>query len=156
MQNSLDRLLVGMSRSLRETIAPAISDPYAQGQALACAELIENLAGQVQWQVAGQLDEIERIRPLLIRANELAPAAGAFEPVRRALADPVPDPADAEALRRCRNLHLAALGAVDGWSAAESDLDLRAAARGLVREFQEEESLRFARSRELARGEEKG
>ena len=49
MQNSLERLLAGVAAALREDIAPALEDEYARGQALAGAEILENLVPRVQW-----------------------------------------------------------------------------------------------------------
>jgi hypothetical protein len=63
IQNSLERLLGGVAAALREDIAPALEDEFARGQALAGAEILEQLVPRVQWRA----DEaaIAIIRPLL-------------------------------------------------------------------------------------------
>ncbi len=73
VQNSLDGILQGMARQLREVIAPALADPYARSQALAMVELLGNLETRVEW-----------------RCDQLREAVGE---VRAALGDLVPDPA---------------------------------------------------------------
>lgn len=49
MQNSLERLFEGLATSLRDTVAPNVSDPYARSQVLAAVELINNIATRVVW-----------------------------------------------------------------------------------------------------------
>jgi hypothetical protein len=65
MQNSLERLLAGVAAALREDIAPALEDEFARGQALAGAEILENLVPRVQWRVDDAEAVIALIRPLL-------------------------------------------------------------------------------------------
>lgn len=59
IQNSLERLLAGISESLRDVVLPATDDAYARAQARACIELIGNLATRVEWR-HGYLDEISQ------------------------------------------------------------------------------------------------
>lgn len=65
MQNSLERLLVGVATALREDIAPALDDEYARAQALAGAEILENLVPRVQWRADDAEAVIALIRPLV-------------------------------------------------------------------------------------------
>jgi hypothetical protein len=65
MQNSLERLLAGVAAALREDIAPALEDEFARGQALAGAEILENLVPRVQWRVDDAEAVIALVRPLL-------------------------------------------------------------------------------------------
>jgi hypothetical protein len=65
MQNSLDRLFEGIATSLRETVLPAVSDPYARSQVTAAIELLGNIAARVQWRT-DQIDQlVGRIREVL-------------------------------------------------------------------------------------------
>jgi hypothetical protein len=57
IQNSLDRLLAGMAAALRDTVTPAVEDPFARSQLAACVELLHNLATRVEWR-RDQLDEV--------------------------------------------------------------------------------------------------
>lgn len=52
MNNSIERLLAGMVTALRTDIVPRLDDEYAAGQALAIVDLLQNLAGRVDWAVA--------------------------------------------------------------------------------------------------------
>jgi hypothetical protein len=65
MQNSLDRLFEGIATSLRETVLPAVEDPYARSQVTAAIELLGNIAARVQWRT-DQIDHlVGRIREVL-------------------------------------------------------------------------------------------
>jgi hypothetical protein len=63
MQNSLERLLGGVAAALRDDIAPLLEDEFARGQALAGAEILEQLVPRVQWRADDAAIAI--IRPLL-------------------------------------------------------------------------------------------
>jgi hypothetical protein len=65
MQNSLERLLAGVATALREDIAPQLEDEFARGQALAGAEILENLVPRVQWRADDAEAVIALVRPLL-------------------------------------------------------------------------------------------
>ena len=65
IQNSLERLLAGVAAALREDIAPQLEDEFARGQALAGAEILENLVPRVQWRADDAEAVIALIRPLL-------------------------------------------------------------------------------------------
>ncbi|HSG80309.1 MAG TPA: hypothetical protein VLD62_12060 [Acidimicrobiia bacterium] len=90
MQNSLDRLFEGIATSLRETVLPAVEDPYARSQVTAAIELLGNIGARVQWR-ADQIDQ------LVGRIREVLGGTGA------ALPDPTGDPLED------RRSHLAAL-----------------------------------------------
>jgi hypothetical protein len=82
MQNSLERLLLGVAIALREEIAPALDDEFARSQALAGAEILENLVPRVQWRVDDAEAVIALVRPLLS-----TPVEGGRDAHLRALAD---------------------------------------------------------------------
>jgi hypothetical protein len=82
IQNSLERLLVGVATALRVEIAPRLEDEFARGQALAGAEILENLAPRVQWRVDDAEAVVALIRPLLT-----APPGPSAEDHLRALAE---------------------------------------------------------------------
>lgn len=63
IQNSLERLLRGVAAALRDDIAPVLEDEFARGQALAGAEILEQLVPRVQWR--DDEEAIAIIRPLL-------------------------------------------------------------------------------------------
>jgi hypothetical protein len=71
-QVPLERLLAGIAAALKETVAPAVADPYARTQALTAANLIENIATRVQWREDLLRAELERLEPLLDDAERLA------------------------------------------------------------------------------------
>ena len=63
MQNSLERLFEGLAYSLRQSVLPAVDDPYARSQVSAAIELIGNLGARVQWrtdQIEALVDRIRR------------------------------------------------------------------------------------------------
>ena len=82
IQNSLERLLAGVAAALREDIAPQLEDEFARGQALAGAEILENLVPRVQWRADDAEAVIALIRPLLAD-----PPSGGRDEHLRALAD---------------------------------------------------------------------
>jgi hypothetical protein len=65
IQNSLERLLAGVATALREDIAPALGDEYSRSQALAGAEILEQLVPRVQWRADDAEAVIALVRPLL-------------------------------------------------------------------------------------------
>ena len=67
MQNSVERLLLGVAAALREEILPQLDDDFARGQALAGAEILENLAPRVQWRTDDAEAVIALVRPFLKR-----------------------------------------------------------------------------------------
>jgi hypothetical protein len=80
MQNSLVRLFEGIVSSLRESVLPAVEDPYARSQVLAAIELIGNLGARVEWR-SDQVEELfarvdgvlsARGKPRLERSGDVA------------------------------------------------------------------------------------
>jgi hypothetical protein len=69
IQNSLERLLAGIAQTLRETVRPAVADPYAAAQTSAAADLLDNLARRVEWRRDLLLARAERVGALLERAG---------------------------------------------------------------------------------------
>ena len=65
MQNSVDRLLLGVATVLRNDIAPQLQDEFARGQALAGAEILENLAPRVQWRADDAEAVVALVAPVL-------------------------------------------------------------------------------------------
>lgn len=74
MQNSLDRILDGIARSLTEDVAPLVDDPYAKSQVMAAVELVNNLATRVEWRHEPLLADIEAAREVLTAAGADVPA----------------------------------------------------------------------------------
>lgn len=95
MPGSLDRLFAGMAETLRDTVLPAVDEPYARAQVAACIELLGNLATRVEWRLDHLQLVTERADAALVaafaQAPELAPAvaivaatsAPGASPVRR-------------------------------------------------------------------------
>jgi hypothetical protein len=153
IQNSLERLLEGIAAALRDDVAPALDDAYARSQALAGAELIENLVGRVEWRCADLVAVVEGVRPLLAEAAELAPAgASGLEAARRVLAEEPPG-GDNAALLRTRDAHLRALAGVQDWLAeAGTEADpLREHARAAIGAQLGDELDRLRAARRLGR-----
>ena len=125
MQNSLDRLLGGIALALRADIAPAVQDPLARRQAIAGAELLEQLSSRVTWRPEEQRRVAAAVWPLLDEALALAPHAPKLAGVREAVEHPADDPLVA------RDAHLRALADVQRWlpTAGEQADGLRARVR---------------------------
>lgn len=83
MQNSLDRLFEGLSTTLRDTVAPAVDDPYVKSQVLAAVELINNIATRVDWrrepapEVAAARAELARLTSAPIAELQRMPSLAA-------------------------------------------------------------------------------
>lgn len=118
LQNSLDRLFVGMATTLHERVLPAVDDRAVAAQVRAMVELLGNLSTRVTWD-AGQLVELrDRIAEVLDRAVDLDGAAeGVGIPRERPRADPL----DAGALQAEVVARLAALGDLQSWLATTDD-----------------------------------
>jgi ketopantoate reductase len=95
MQNSLERLFEGLAVSLRESVLPAVTDPYARSQVKAAIELLGNLSTRVEW----RRDQIEE---LVDRISRALSAAGLEAPPRT------------DDLLDDRSKHLAALASAAG------------------------------------------
>lgn len=76
MQNSLERILVGMAESLTAEVLPQVEDPYARAQVVSAAELLLALVDRVEWRCADLAVSIERVSSVLDLAEGLvAPAS---------------------------------------------------------------------------------
>jgi hypothetical protein len=132
MHNSLDRLLEGIVRTLIETVAPAVDDPYAAGQVNAAAELLANIATRVTWDPGYMLASAETTRELLRELGFETAVDAPEEPGSVALA---PD-----ALEAYASAHLAALAelAAAGASGAISPHDRERVAAAVDGELDQE------------------
>jgi hypothetical protein len=150
IQNSLERLLEGIAAALRRDVAPALDDAYARSQALAGAELIENLAGRVEWRCADLAAVVDSVRPILAEAVRIAPD---LELAREVLTQPAPG-GDNAALLRARDRHLAALAELqDRLPGAGGEANrLRERVRRAIGVQLGAELERLRAARELARG----
>lgn len=148
MQNSLPRLLAGIAVALRTEIAPAVGDPLTRRQAVAGAELLEQLATRVTWIPDEQRAVAAAIWPLLDEALELAPHAPELAAVRDAIEHPAADPLEA------RDTHLRALADVQRWlpTAGPQADGLRARVRAASSELLALELAHLESALALARG----
>jgi hypothetical protein len=126
MQNSLDRLFEGMENTLRNVVAPTITDSYILSQVNSVAEIIGNLASRVEWNSTQLLEISDRVRPVLEAASGELPLTAAV------LAGPAAaaDWANADLLR-ARDEHLAALREVQRSLETAPDDDVESS----IREF---------------------
>jgi hypothetical protein len=119
IQVSLERLFAGIAESLRDAIAPELTDPYARAQAEDAANLLDNVATRIQWRSDLLLADLDRVIPLLQRG--VAAAGPEQLPHARALLAELPDAPskqsrpDAESLVAERNAALLALGELQDW-----------------------------------------
>jgi len=116
IQNSLERLFDGLVASLRDTVGPTVSDPYARAQIAAAAELLANIGTRVQWRTDVTTELIRRLRPVLEQA--VAAAGTSDLPATRAVLARPMDPSTAAGLLTERAAHLAALAEVQDWLGA--------------------------------------
>ena len=49
MNNSLDRLIEGITATLRAHVIPNVTDAYARGQAIGVIDLLNNIAPRLEW-----------------------------------------------------------------------------------------------------------
>lgn len=82
MNIALERVFDGIVRALRADVIPNVSDPFARGQAVGVIDLINNIAGRVEWAREPLLDAMREKRRLLASAAE-------------ALGEPRPAPSEA-------------------------------------------------------------
>lgn len=130
LQNSLDRLFLGMAATLHERVLPVLDDQAVAAQVRAMVELLGNLSTRVTWDAAQLVELRDRIRVVLARTAELADAPDGLLPLR---ADGQIDPLDAAALQADVVTHLAALGDLQAWLAATgAHRDLALAVDALV------------------------
>lgn len=108
MQNSLDRIFAGLDHTLRNVVAPTITDPYVRSQLASVIEILANLSTRVEWNCTQLLEVSLRIRSVL----ELAATSttSALPHTTALLARPAPTAScDNEALLHARTEHLLAL-----------------------------------------------
>ena len=119
MQNSLERLFVGMATALHERVLPSVSDDAAAAQVRAAIELLGNLSTRVTWDLAHLVEVRDRATDVLDQLR----AAGAPVPDL-----PTPHGAtvpDAEEVRADMAARLEALAHGQQWLAtADVDADL--------------------------------
>lgn len=118
IQNSLERLLIGLAMALRHDIAPALTDDFARRQALAGTEIVENLVTRVRWREDELAQVVATIRPLLDAADELAPDAPELARVRRIRLLERPAAGARHDPLALRDAHLRALADVQAWLSA--------------------------------------
>lgn len=108
MYNSLERIFEGLQHTLREVVAPGVSDPYLRSQISSVAEIVANLSTRVEWSCS-QLREVSlRARAVLDEAEREGP--GTHPLAAAVLAEPTPAAGEAnEALLHARDRHLEAL-----------------------------------------------
>jgi hypothetical protein len=112
-------LLEGIARALSEDVSPHVGDRFAQMQCKAAAELLGNLADELDWAP----EPIERRNRELVEILRVLRRAG--WPSR-----PGPDPADPPA--RARSVHLDELGEALRWL-ADQPPEAREAVDGALR-----------------------
>jgi hypothetical protein len=129
VQNSLERLFEGLENTLRNIVAPTITDPYILSQLTAAAEVIGNLSTRVEWTCAQLFEISERVRPILLlaaRTKTELPLTGSL------LAHSAPDLASSNAsLLEARDQHLVALREVQRSLETDPDDEVETA----IREF---------------------
>lgn len=64
---SLARLFEGLVATLRADVIPNVADPYARGQAIGVIDLINNIAGRIEWARAPLLAAV-RAKQILLAA----------------------------------------------------------------------------------------
>ncbi|HTX12822.1 MAG TPA: hypothetical protein VME22_29665 [Solirubrobacteraceae bacterium] len=72
MPESARRLLDGIARALAEDVSPHVHDPFAQMQCKAAAELLGNLANELDWApepIRRRNDELRRLLEVLRQAG---------------------------------------------------------------------------------------
>jgi hypothetical protein len=75
VNNSLERLTEGIVATLRASVIPNVSDPYARGQAIGVIDLLNNLMPRLEWARAPLVEAVAHRRAALREALSLLPAA---------------------------------------------------------------------------------
>lgn len=118
MQNSLERIFEGLESTLRDIVAPTITDSYILTQVTSVAEIIGNLSSRVEWRADQLLEVSVRVRPILEKAGRTLPR--------------MPSIASSNAeLVQARDDHLDALGQVQRSLETADNAEVEA----LIREF---------------------
>lgn len=131
MQNSLDRIFEALENTLRNIVAPTLTDPYTLSQVISVAEIIGNLSTRVEWRSDQLLEVIDRVRPIL----ELAAEQRTPDLPRTAalLGAPAPTPSTPNAeLVSARDAHLFALREVQRNLETHQDNAVDAAVRDFL------------------------
>lgn len=135
MAESAHRLLNGIARALAEDVSPHVDDPFAQMQCKAAAELLGNLAQELDWAtepVRRRNDELRGILTALEEAGWEARPEGdqtlAPDQLRSALLDEV-----AEALRWLSTQPLPVQETIDAQLRADLDHQVASLRRGMFR-----------------------
>lgn len=71
MNNSIDRLLDGISATLRENVIPRIEDAYARGQAVGIIDVLSNLKPRIDWAHEPLKAEIEELHSALSKVETI-------------------------------------------------------------------------------------
>jgi hypothetical protein len=71
MNNSLNRLIEGITIALEREIIPRVDDAYARGQAFAIMDLLRNMHPRLQWSREITLAQVELQEAALRRIDEL-------------------------------------------------------------------------------------
>ena len=135
MPESARRLLNGIARALAEDVSPHVDDPFAQMQCKAAAELLGNLAEELDWApdpVRRRNDELHGILAALQEAGwEARPEADqslAPDQLRRGLLDEL-----AQALRWLSTQPLPVQETIDAQLRADLDRQVASLRRGMFR-----------------------
>lgn len=135
MPESARRLLNGIARALAEDVSPHIDDPFAQMQCKAAAELLGNLAEELDWApepVRRRNAELRRILTALQEAGwQARPEADqslAPDQLRRGLLDEL-----AQALRWLSTQPLPVQETIDAQLRADLDRQVASLRRGMFR-----------------------
>ncbi len=135
MPESARRLLNGIARSLAQDVSPHVDDPFAQMQCKAAAELLANLAEELDWApepVRRRNAELHGILGALVEAGwEARPETDQSLPpdqLQGALLDEL-----AEALRWLSTRPLPVQKAIDAQLRADLDRQVASLRRGMFR-----------------------
>lgn len=130
MQNSLDRIFEGLDDTLRNVVAPTITDSYILTQLTSVAEIIGNLSSRVEWSCAQLLEISVRVRPILEQAAASTPHGLPLTDELLARAAPTAVSSN-ESLLAARDQHLVALREVQRSLESHANEDVE----GAIREF---------------------
>jgi hypothetical protein len=134
MQNSLERILVGLAQSLSADVLPHVDDPYARSQLSSAAELVLALADRVEWRCSDLHNTITRVHAVLAEATKHSELDSDFEERVAALGSAGEKPWDNSTLVEQRAESLRCLAEVQRLLAADPDGPL-SAVRGQVDEL---------------------
>ena len=109
IQNSLDRLFVGIVETLRDVVMPSVDDSFARVQLSACIEILSNLATRVEWDRTQLVETTAGATAALATAAEVADELRRFTMSPQPSTDPLAARNDAlervsEAIRACDDL----------------------------------------------------